>query len=209
MDTKKTSTKLGLAAFAAATLAAIGGVVYGRVRSVEVPRECAPAGVTLVCDRPGPGGERVDRVDLTEAIGHLRRTHHEVRLLPARDECVPGPGVVDLVIDPELDTLTLAPGGPRSLPEDPAQVGVGYEVLPYGEVTWEQTEVRCAGGVWGGSSIRLHPRAGATGIAHGLLHGLGWVPRHPEVSLPTGHVLDRDDPSLHDWRGVDGRRGGR
>jgi hypothetical protein len=115
--------------------------------------------------------------------------------------------VIDLVIAPELDDARLADGGPTSLPEDPAHGKIGEGLWDLTGQKWEETALTClAGGVWDRASMRVHPRAGRTALVHGLLHGVGWVPKHEVFHPPTGHVLDRDKPSLHDWRGIDGRK---
>lgn len=185
-----------------ATALAAGGVIFGRVQRVDPPRACAPEVVPLLCDRPGPGGERVDRVELAAAVRELRAHGHALRVLPPTDSCTPGDGVIDLVIDPALDDQRIAVDGPQPLPdrlEDP------YEgALPLSPITWGRTEQRCEGPRWRGASVRLHPRAGQLALVHEALHALGWVPDHDVWHPPTGHVLHAHRPSLDDWRGVDG-----
>lgn len=208
MDYKKTSTKLGLGAFTLATLAAIGGVIYGRGQSVNTPRACAPlpGQVALLCDRKGPDGERVDRTYWSDATRVAKDTDQAVRLLPATDPCFAGEGVIDVVIDPSLDDQRLASGGPTSMPEDPAHAEIGGELWALTPAKWGITRTRCdMDGTWHGASVRLHPRATGLALTHEvILHGLGWVPKHPVFHPPTGHLGHEHRPSLDDLRGIRG-----
>lgn len=178
------------------TALAAGAVVYGRVRSVDVPRVGAWEAVPLVC------APTIDRVALAGAVRLVREHHHDLRMLPVSDPCVPGDGVISLVVDPALDDQV--PAGPiGSMSQDPA-VRDG-ELLPLTPATWGVTTRTQQGTRIVRAHVRLHPHyGGELVLAHELLHALGW--EHPSPAPPSGHVLHPHAASLHDWRGVDGRQ---
>lgn len=181
MGYSKGKAALGIAGLVA-TLVAGGAVVWGRVRSVEAPRPAAWAGTMPVC-----AGDGVDRVALLEAVREVEAHGFAVRLLP-RGPCEVADGIVAVNVDPTLDTEAGLGGG---IDRDPDPMST----------TWDLTHVVAEGGRIRSATVRLHPRQDATGDVHMLLHALGWL--HP-VNPPTGHVLHPHDPSLRDWRGVEG-----
>jgi hypothetical protein len=177
----KSKAALGLAGLVTA-LAAGAAVLYGRVRSVEVPQPAHWPGVALVC-----AGEGVDRVALVEAIDQLEEHGQKARLLARGEDCTPRDGIVAVRVDPSLDTEAGMGGGIEADGDEP-------------RIVWGLTHVVAEGERIRSATVRLHPRQDATGDAHELLHALGW--EHPKFA-PTGHVLHPSNPSLRDWRGVE------
>jgi hypothetical protein len=178
MSYPKSKAALGLAGLVTA-LAAGAAVVYGRVRSVDVPQPAHWPGVALVC-----AGDGVDRVALVEAIDALEEHEQKVRLLARGEDCTPRDGIVAVRVDPSLDT----------------EAGMGGFDGDEPRIVWGLTHVVAEGERIRSATVRLHPRQDATGDAHELLHALGF--EHPRLA-PTGHILHPSNPSLRDWRGVE------
>lgn len=189
MTSRTRSTALGIAGLVA-TLAAGAAVVWGRVRSVDVPRHGQWSGVALVCAADG-----VHRRDVVAAVADAADHGHTVRLLPAGSDCTPRDGLVVVRVDPALDVGTGLGdgwGGDAIVLEDTDDTGT----------VWGRTHVQqLAGGRILRADVRLHPSQSALSTTHELLHALGWG--HPDLA-PTGHVLHPTAPSLDDWRGVRG-----
>ena len=183
------NSKVLLAGGIVATALAAGAVVWGRVRSVEVPRVGEWEAVPLVC------AVGVDRVALGRALDAVRDHGHRARLLPPSDPCAPGDGVISIAIDQSLDDATIASSAPVGIE---AHDG---ELSPLSPQTWGVTACSREGRRIVRCHVRLHPQAGELAIAHELLHAHGW--EHPPLA-PTGHVLHPSSPGLRDWRGVDG-----
>jgi hypothetical protein len=176
----KSKAALGIAGLVA-TLVAGAGVIYGRVRAVEVPHPASWPGTALVCAGPG-----VDRVALVDALELLEEHHLALRLLPVAEPCITRDGVVAVVVDPALDTEAGLGGGIDRDAEVP-------------RITWGVTHVVAEGERIRSATVRLHPRQDVLGDTHELLHALGWEhPRNP----PTGHVMHPSSPGLRDWRGL-------
>lgn len=185
----KGNSKVLLAGGLVATALAAGAVVWGRLRSVEVPRVGEWEAVPLVC------AVGVDRVALSRALDAVRDHGHAARLLPPSDPCVPGDGVISIAIDPTLDDATIATANPVGIDQHDG------ELSPLTPQTWGVTACTREGRALRRCHVRLHPQAGELTLAHELLHAQGW--EHP-VGAPTGHILHPRDPGPRDWRGVDG-----
>ena len=68
-----------------------------------------------------------------------------------------------------------------------------------------RTAIEHAGGRIEHAEVRLLPDAGLLAMCHELGHALGYM--HPRVA-PTGHLLHPHEPSLKDWRGLQGHDDG-
>ena len=64
-----------------------------------------------------------------------------------------------------------------------------------------RTAIEHVGGRIVHADVRLLPEAGLLALCHELGHALGYM--HPRAA-PTGHLLHPHDPSLDDWRGLEG-----
>jgi hypothetical protein len=183
----RSQTALGLTGIALA-LAAGAAVVWGRVRSVDVPRRGTWPAVPEICTE-------AKRREVQGAVRALRDHGYRLDLLPPREgPCPERAGQIVVRVDVALDTA------------GPMGTGwVGGEITDRDEsesVTWGSTRVtQTTDGAIVRAIVRLHPDADELTATHELLHALGWD--HP-VAPPTGHVMHPHAPSLADWRGVEG-----
>lgn len=188
MSRSRSQTALGLTGLALA-VAAGAAVVWGRVRSVEVPRRGTWAITPELC-------VEAKRREVQDALRHLRDHGFRLELLPAREGLCPElAGQVVVRVDPALDTA----------------VGLGSGWSADGTISdrdesetaaWGSTRVtQTSSGSIVRALVRLHPDADELTVTHELLHAMGWD--HP-VAPPTGHVMHPHAPGLKDWRGVEG-----
>lgn len=174
----KSKTILGTIG-AAVSVAVLGIIGWGRVRSVDVPHprtwDHRPA--LALDDSTG----KVDRALLNEARGQWREHGHDAAC------CTSATPDVVISVDPTLDT---DPGtcGPGDVDETtcPAQVwGVTHCTSTAAGVT-----LRC--------TVRMHPRAGALAYGHELGHVFGF--EHPD-NPPSGVIMHAHRPGW-DFRGI-------
>lgn len=187
MSRSRTQTALGLSGLIV-TVAAGAAVVWGRVRSVEVPRRGAWGPIAPAVCVEGHRGE------VRDAIAILHDHGHDLDLLPPPPggACPERVGQIVVRVDPALDTA-----GPLGVGWVGGEIGDADEA----GVRWGSTRVWQEGDRIVRALVRLHPDSAETAATHELLHALGWD--HP-VAPPTGHVMHPSAAGLRDWRGVKG-----
>lgn len=163
-------TPLRLAAFVAVTLAAVGAVVWGRVRTVDVPQVAVWADVPAVCAGPGVPLAALD----TALEWWAERGHHATRSCDA--------WTVSIDVDPTIDQrasvedVTLTHGLTVLHAEGGVAVAAEIRVLPHASALVLAHELGHALGY-------QHPPAAPTGH---LMHALrpGWDGRGLQRGAP-------------------------